>query len=235
MTTAPQDAPGSERLAKRVAALRGCSRRDAEWLIAQGAVAVDGQLATAPQQRVQPGQRVEVAPQARPQPLPPATLLVHKPAGLACDAPDFWAALQRDAADAAHGRPALPGLFSGQRCPAPLAPEESGLVVFTQVAGVARRLADDQAPLEHEFAVEIAGAVRDEALARLRPARTSVTAHSMQRTLLRLVLPGAAPGEALRLCQGLAPQAVRRLRIGRLPLAGLAPGQWRCLRPAERF
>ncbi|MFT3718160.1 S4 domain-containing protein [Pseudorhodoferax sp.] len=228
--------PHGERLAKRVAALRGCSRREAELLIAHGAVAVDGVPATAPQQRVRPGQRVDVAPDARPQPLPPATLLVHKPAGLACDAADFWAALQRDASDAAHGRPALPGLFMGQRCAAPLAAPESGLVVFTQVAGVARRLADAEAPLEHEFAVEIAGPVAPEALARLRPARASIAAHSAQRTLLRLVLPdGAAPGEALRLCLGLAPQAVRRLRIGRLPLAGLPPGHWRCLRPAERF
>ncbi len=223
-----------ERLAKRVAALHGCSRREAEMLIAQGAVTVDGLPATTPQQRVLAGQKVAVAQGARPQPLPPATLLVHKPAGLACDAPVFWAALQRDAADAAHGRPAVPGLFQGQRCVAPLATAESGLVVFTQVAGIARRLTDAEAPLQHEFAIEVAGAVPPEALGRLK---ASITGANPQRTLLRLVLSGAGPDEALRLCRaaGLAPQAVRRLRIGRLPLAGLAPGMWRCLRAQERF
>lgn len=223
-----------ERLAKRVAALRGCSRREAELLIAQGAVTVDGQPATTPQQRIQAAQQVAVAHGARPQPLPPATLLVHKPAGLACDAPDFWAALQRDAADASHGRPAVPGLFQGQRCVAPLADAESGLVVFTQVAGITRRLADAESPLQHEFAIEVPGAVDPELPARLK---ASVTGANPDRTLLRLVLPGAGPDEAWRRCRaaGLAPQAVRRLRIGRLPLAGLAVGQWRCLRAQERF
>jgi 23S rRNA pseudouridine2604 synthase len=29
--------------------------------------------------------------------------------------------------------------------------------------------------------------------------------------------------------------AMRRIRIGRVPLAGLQPGQWRYLAPHERF
>jgi 23S rRNA pseudouridine2604 synthase len=34
---------------------------------------------------------------------------------------------------------------------------------------------------------------------------------------------------------GLTIVAMRRIRIGRVPLAGLAPGQWRYLAPHERF
>jgi 23S rRNA pseudouridine2604 synthase len=30
-------------------------------------------------------------------------------------------------------------------------------------------------------------------------------------------------------------QGVKRLRVGKMPLAGLAPGQWRFLQPHERF
>ncbi|HZF82918.1 MAG TPA: S4 domain-containing protein, partial [Burkholderiaceae bacterium] len=55
-----------ERLSKRVAAQLSCSRREAEQLIAQGAVTVDGLAATLPQQRVGSGQRVAVATGARP-------------------------------------------------------------------------------------------------------------------------------------------------------------------------
>lgn len=232
--------PG-ERLAKRVAAQAGCSRREAEQLIALGAVTVDGAPATQPQQRVRCDQQVEVAAGVRPRALAPATLLVHKPAGLAWGDAEFWAHLQRDAQDAHqgphHGALAVPGLFAAQRCVAPLAPDESGLLVFTQVPGIARRLRDDAPLLEHEFSVEVPGAVDAGLLARLRPARASINRQSAERTGLRVVLNGAAPGQIDALCRaaGLAPDSVKRLRIGRLPLAGLALGQWRCLRPQERF
>lgn len=228
---------GGERLSKRVAAQLGCSRREAEQLIAQGAVSVDGQPATAPQQRVAAGQRVAVAPAASARPLAPATLLLHKPAGVDCADPKLWSQLQRDAADALHGRPAVPGLFMGQRCVAPLAPHESGLVVFTQVAGVARRLLDDAPLVEHEYTVDVEGEVDAGQLPRLRPARASIGSRREGRTGLRLVLHGPEPGQIDALCQAadLAPASLKRLRIGRLPLAGLEPGQWRCLRAHERF
>jgi len=34
---------------------------------------------------------------------------------------------------------------------------------------------------------------------------------------------------------GLRVVGLKRIRLGRLPMAGLAPGQWRYLRPGERF
>jgi len=230
-------APDGVRLAKRVAALAGCSRSEAEMLIAQGAVTVDGLPAAQPQQRVTPQQRVDVAAGARPQPLAPATLLLHKPAGLPCDAADLWARVQRDADDARRGRPAVPGLFAGQRCVAPLAESAGGLVVFTQVPGVARRLLDAAEPVEHEFSIEVEGAVDASRLQALQPARASIGHQSPERTGLRLVLPAPQAMQVEALCAraGLTLLALKRLRIGRLPLAGLAAGQWRVLRPQERF
>ena len=46
------------RLAKRVATLAGVSRREAELLIENGAVSVDGRPALLPQSRVHDSQRV---------------------------------------------------------------------------------------------------------------------------------------------------------------------------------
>lgn len=232
-----EDTDPGERLAKRVAAQLHCSRREAEQLVAQGAVTVDGEPATQPQQRVRADQRVAVAAGARPQAMAPATLLVHKPAGLDCNAPGFWARLQRDGQDALHGRPAVPGLFMHQRCVASLEAAESGLIVFSQVPGIARRLLDDAPLVEHEFAIEVNGAVQPEQLPRLRPARASISRQTETLTGLRVVLHGPEPGQIAALCRnaGLAPTVLRRLRIGRLPMAGLAPGHWRCLRPQERF
>ena len=54
------------RLAKRVAALAGVSRREAELLIENGAVRVDGRVVEVPAQRVRDAQQVDIQPGARP-------------------------------------------------------------------------------------------------------------------------------------------------------------------------
>jgi 23S rRNA pseudouridine2604 synthase len=71
--------PG-ERLAKRVAALVPCSRREAEQYIGGGWVRVDGRVVEEPQFRVQQ-QVVTLAREASLMDATPSTLLLHKPAG----------------------------------------------------------------------------------------------------------------------------------------------------------
>ena len=69
------------RLAKRLAQMLPCSRREAEQYIEGGWVRVDGQVVQTPQFKVLE-QRVELDPKARLDPVLPATLLLHKPAGI---------------------------------------------------------------------------------------------------------------------------------------------------------
>jgi 23S rRNA pseudouridine2604 synthase len=56
-------------------------------------------------------------------------------------------------------------------------------------------------------------------------------------TRLRFALKGIPPALVPWMCEqvGLRVTALKRIRIGRLPMAGLAPGKWRYLRPGERF
>ncbi len=56
----PPAATGSERIAKRLARAGLCSRREAERWIAEGRVAVEGEVLTSPAVVVQPGDRVTV-------------------------------------------------------------------------------------------------------------------------------------------------------------------------------
>jgi 23S rRNA pseudouridine2604 synthase len=65
----------------------------------------------------------------------------------------------------------------------------------------------------------------------------SIGRQSDEQTGLRFALKGALPGQIAHICDlaGLRIVAMRRLRIGRVPLAGLQPGQWRYLAPHERF
>lgn len=224
------------RLAKRVAALAGCSRRDAELLIDNGVVRVDGTVALAPQMRVLPTQRVEIEKNARPTPVPPVTVVLHKPAGVDIDPAAPLAGARRSDTDRSGLRP-LPRHLLDLRCVAPLGRRDSGLVVFTQVQGIERKLVEDAGILEHELQVEVQGDVMPEALQGMRPARVSVGSQREGRTVLRVAIKGPQPGQVSAMCEraGLQVLGVRRIRLGRVPLAGMAPGEWRYLHPDERF
>lgn len=246
------------RLAKRLAGMLACSRREAEQYIEGGWVSVDGVVVEEPQFRVR-DQAVVLSPDASLMTLPPVTLLLHKPA-------DYEA---RDAASAS-GDPAvrtaaslltvacrwpadrlgirpLKKHFSGAELATPLATAASGLVVFSQDWRVLRKLREDARLLEHEVIVEVSGNIRPGGLERLNrvdhgftldgavlpPAKVSWQSEAR----LRFALKGEVRGQIAHMCEsvGLTVTAMKRLRVGRVPLSQLPPGQWRYLLPHERF
>ncbi|OZA28987.1 MAG: RNA-binding protein [Hydrogenophilales bacterium 17-64-11] len=263
------------RLAKRVAELRACSRREAEQAIAGGWVRVDGVVIEEPQFRVT-DQHIEIDPLADPAQTQAVTLLLHKPPGYRTspsdDADDKAASLPhahqllgaaaRWAEDASGIRP-LKKHFARLTLYVPLETDASGLVVFTQDWRVARKLTEDAATLEHEVIVEVAGELIPHGLKRLNQgipfhpqgaghgcndAKASTTAPDgrtppaikvswQNENRLRVALKGAQIGQIAHLCEavGLRVVSMKRIRLGRVPLAQLPPGQWRYLYPGERF
>lgn len=235
------------RLAKRVAELRACSRREAEQLIAGGWVRVDGIVVEEAQFRIG-GQHIEIDPQANPGQAEPVTLLLHKPTGYqTADGDKPASQLLTPAAlwaeDASGIRP-LKKHFARLSLLAPLETDASGLVVFTQDWRVARKLTEDAATLEHEVIVEVVGELAPDGLKRLNRGipyhgRTppAIKVSWQNETRLRVALKGAQPGQIAHLCEavGLKVLSMKRIRLGRVPLAQLPPGQWRYLRPDERF
>jgi 23S rRNA pseudouridine2604 synthase len=133
----------------------------------------------------------------------------------------------------------LPAHAKGQNCMTPLETGASGLVVYTQDWRIERKLHEDAGVMEHEVMVDVAGPVSPEQLVRFErsPARVSIGRQADDQTGLRFALKGARPGQIAHLCDnaGLRILAMRRIRIGRVPLSGLQPGQWRYLSPHERF
>ncbi len=232
------------RLSKAVAALVPCSRREAEQYIAEGWVRVDGRTVDEPQFRVAATQRVEIDPQARLLPVTPATLLLHKPAGTDTEeARALLAPAGRWAGDTSgirHSKSHAVGLKALLALPR----EASGLAVFSQDARVVRKLTEEAAWVEQELLVEVAGTISPDGLARLahglvRDGRPLPPAHVswQSEARLRFAGKGIAPEGIAWMCAqvGLERVALRRIRIGRIPMAGLPAGQWRYLRPGERF
>lgn len=235
------------RLAKRVAELRACSRREAEQLIAGGWVKVDGIVVEEPQFRVA-GQRIEIDPLADLGQAEPVTLLLHQPPGDRTTVADPPAAQLFSAAtlwgDDASGIRPLKMHFTQLTSCVPLEPAASGLVVFTQDWRVARKLTEDAATLEHEIIVEVAGELAPDGLKRLNrgipyQGRTppAIKVSWQNETRLRVALKGAQPGQIAHLCEavGLQVLSMKRIRLGGVSLGKVPPGQWRYLRGDERF
>ncbi|MEK6662691.1 MAG: rRNA pseudouridine synthase [Pseudomonadota bacterium] len=232
------------RLAKRLIELIACSRREAELYIAGGWVMVDGRVVEEPQFMVSQ-QEVTLHPEASLTPLEPVTILFHQaPAtGSHADAAQQIRADTR-AADDPSGIRMLKQHFVRLTPCTPLEPNASGLLVFTQDWRVARKLIDDAAKIEQEYVVEVAGEIAPDGLKRLchglsfnGRALPSIKVSWQNETRLRFALKGVQSGQIAHMCEkvGLQVMAMKRIRLGRVSMAKLPPGQWRYLLPHERF
>lgn len=235
------------RLAKCVADLARCSRTEAEQYIKGGWVSVDGRVVEDPAHPVTTGV-VELDPAARLEAVEPATVLLHKPVGF----------------DTISGRRAAAGLVqpetrwsddpSGVRMLerhfhrltplVPLETDASGLMVLTQDGRVWRRLTEDIEGIEQEFIVEVSGDIAPYGLRKLNhglqyngralpPCKVSW----QNEIRLRFAIKGVQPGQLRDMCAqvGLDVVAIRRIRIGKVPLAKMPVGTWRYLPVGERF
>lgn len=238
----------SVRLSKRVADQFICSRREAENYIEGGWVRVDGHTVEESGARVTFDQLIELADHARADDHKPATFIVHKPAGY--DMAGGIDPLQKLITSATQ----MPGDRSKRHfvkkdlshleLVMALEAQASGLVILTQEHGISRKFAADRAKIEQEYIVEVTGALSPEGLRRLNhglswqgkpltPAKVSW----QNETHLRFALKNPPDGLLQDMCGqvGLEVQSIKRIRVGRIPMAGLPVGQWRYLLGYERF
>ena len=244
------------RLAKYLAHMLDCSRSQAEQYIEGGWVRVNGVVVEEPQHRVL-DQKVELDPNASLLELVPVTLLLNKPPGYAAG---LHADIGRNASpvsqllvaanhakDDGSGIRPLKKHFNALTLVTPLATPASGLVVLTQDWRVARKLSEDASVMEHEVIVDVSGALVPGGLERLNRIDHGFTFNGVllppakvswqNETRLRFALKGERPGQLAFMCEsvGLQVLAMKRIRIGRVPLSSLPAGQWRYLLPHERF
>ena len=238
------------RLAKRVAEMIPCSRNEAEQYIAGGWVSVDGVVVEEPGARVLDDQEVMIDDDASLVEVLPVTILLHKPvglnAGIGDEGVDATRVLGPDTllqADHFKQRFLRRHLAKLTLC-APLETSASGLVVYTQDFRVARKLVDEGPRVEQEYIVEVSGTLREGGLALLNhglpfngkpiaPMKVSW----QNETRLRFALKGVKPGQLEHMCRmvNLTVVSMKRIRIGRVPMASLSSGHWRYLYDHEKF
>lgn len=238
----PAPRPG-ERLAKRVAEMVPCSRREAEQYIEGGWVRVDGQLVEEPQFRVL-NQVIELDKNATLMGNTQVTLVLHKPPGYADGEDDddedvpaqrrekktpprsarqlLTAAHRAD--DDASGITLLKRHFTGLSAPVPLEVGAGGLLVFTQDWRVERKLTEDAGVIEHEVIVEIEGEAAPETLLRLNQGlssdghplprvKVSVNSSGEGKSKLRFAVKGTHPGLIAYLCERVGLRILSMKRI----------------------
>jgi 23S rRNA pseudouridine2604 synthase len=185
---APQDAD-TERLAKRVAQMVPCSRREAEQYIEGGWVRVNGVVVEEPQFRVL-AQTITMDPDASLLNLTAITLILNKPPGW-LDGTDDEDDEDEEAPPARHAQRGrapqvqnartllstsshyahdasevrmLKRHFNHLDGMVQLETGASGLLVFTQDWRTERKLSEDIGAMEHELIVDVKGEVLPEAL-----------------------------------------------------------------------
>ena len=227
-----------------------CSRREADRLIEQGLVLVNGESIDQLGVRVDPASSICLAPAAVLQRQALVTVLLNKPPGIVSNLPEQGYAeatsliQQRTYAgnknQAATPAPAASSLHVAGR----LDIDSSGLLVLTQDGSIARELISPNSVIEKEYRVRVAGNITPKRIQQLRHGLEldgrllcPATVNQSGPERLVFVLTEGRKRQIRRMCElvELKVLTLVRTRIGKVHLGRLARGQWRYLGPGETF
>jgi 23S rRNA pseudouridine2605 synthase len=228
----------AERLHKRIAASGICSRRAAEVLIAEGRVAVNGEVVTAMGVLVTPDDLIEVDGEAIGF-AKTYTLVMNKPVGVVTTLSD------------PQGRPTvkrlLPDLGVQIKPVGRLDMESEGLLLFTNDGELANRLTHPRYKVDKEYEVVVTGHPDEKDLERLRkgvyieggttaPAEVERKGQVTGTTqTLRITIHEGRKRQVRLMCDAIGHPVVnlKRVRIGPLVLRKLPRGACRMLTQSE--
>lgn len=239
-----------QRLSKIMAAKGLCSRREADYLIENGWVRVNGKVVDELGAKVLPTVTIDLDARAKNVLGKQVTILYHKPIGVVSGQPEgrYKAAMEclslENQADRKTSTPFQPAMLKGLAPAGRLDIDSTGLLVLTQDGRIAKQLIDANSTVEKEYLVRVEGELTDRGLEMLRyglsldgealkPARVSW----QNEDQLRFILNEGKKRQIRRMCEivGLKVVGLKRVRIGRVMLGDLPVGQWRLLTPEERF
>jgi 23S rRNA pseudouridine2604 synthase len=236
-----------QRVNKWLAQSGMCSRREAEQLISDGLVSIDGEVVEDVGRKILPGQTLILADRATAKLDAAITYMIHKPKGVVSAQPDpgqvpaaRLLTRQNQWGDAPAAIPQ-----SGDLLPpiGRLDKDSRGLLLLSADGVVAKAVIGPQSDLEKEYRVAVMGALTEEKIEllrhgleldgrELRPAEVELI--SEQR--LRFVLREGRNRQIRRMCELVELKVVDlfRVRIGPLDMGDMPEGRWRPLTSEER-
>lgn len=234
------------RLNKWMAQLGLCSRREAEALIGDGAVTVDGERVSEPGHKILPGQTMELTGKAAQKLDDQLTVVLHKPVGFvsAQPEPEQTPAIRLATEANLIGKsPKVPGRSTNFAPLGRLDMDSRGLLLLSEDGVLAKAVIGPASDLEKEYLVSVKGQVTPQAIAKLRHGLSldgrrlkAAKVDQISPGRLRFVLREGRNRQIRRMCElvGLEVVDLYRNRIGPLDIGSLPEGKWRALTSEER-
>jgi 23S rRNA pseudouridine2604 synthase len=235
-----------QRVNKWLAQSGVCSRREAEALIAEGLVSIDGEVVEDVGRKIEPGQTLVLADKAQQALTSAMTIIIHKPRGIVSSQPEpgqipAVRLLTREAQWPPYGP--VPDRDSKLAPVGRLDMESRGLLLMSEDGVVAKAVIGPQSNLEKEYLVAVMGELTEDKMAllrhgleldgrQLRPAEVSLASEMR----LRIVLKEGRNRQIRRMCDLVELKVVDlfRIRVGPLTLGDMPEGRWRHLTADER-
>ena len=222
-----------------------CSRREAEGLIAEGLVSIDGEVVRDAGRKIEPGQTLSLNDRGEAALASGVTILMHKPLGYVSGQPepDKIPAVRLLTEANRVGEGAVPAEDASLPPIGRLDEDSRGLLMLSSDGVVAKAVIGPQSRLDKEYLVRIEGDVTEKKLALLRRglmldgrilkyARVS----RMEQNRLRFILTEGRNRQIRRMCEMVDLEVIDllRIRVGPIHLNNLPEGKWRMITPEER-
>ena len=222
-----------------------CSRREADALIADGLVSVDGEVVADAGRKLEPGQTLTLNDRATAALAEGVTIVMHKPLGFVSGQPE------------PNKLPAVRLVTDNNRVAEGVTPADEvslppigrldedsrGLLLLSSDGVVAKAVIGPESDLDKEYLVRVTGDITEKKLKilrhglmldgrQLKPAYVS----RMESFRLKFILREGRNRQIRRMCEMVDLEVVDliRVRIGPLKLDNLPEGKWRMLTPEER-
>jgi len=223
-----------------------CSRREADALIADGRVSIDGESVTDAGRKILPGQTLTLDQGGASQLDARVTVIYNKPVGIVSGQPEpgeIPAASMIRRTNVFGPAYVFPDRNTGLAPVGRLDKDSHGLLILSNDGVLAKAIIGPQSDLEKEYHVRVRGKLFEAKIEwlrhgleldgrKLKPAKVDQTGVQT----LTFVLKEGRNRQIRRMCYMCELEVVdlRRVRIGGLSLGNLPEGQWRLLTPQER-
>ena len=243
--TRTHDGPEPVRLNKFMGQSGICSRREADALIADGLVSIDGAVVTDAGRKIEPGQTLTLSDGATAALSEGMTILLHKPLGYVSGQPepDKIPAVRLLTEANRVGDGPVPAADASFPPIGRLDEDSRGLLLLSTDGVVAKAVIGPESKLDKEYLVRVTGDVTEKALKilrhglmldgrQLKPAYVS----RMETQRLKFILREGRNRQIRRMCDmvGLEVVDLIRIRVGPIKLDNLPEGKWRVITAEER-
>ena len=237
------------RLSKLMSQRGLCSRREADRLIEQGLVRVDGELVNTLGIKFSDKVKIELTKRAQTIQNERVTIMINKPVGyVSGQAEDGYIPAVRlitKENQSEHDRTDLKikaAHFNGLAPAGRLDIDSQGILILTQDGRVAKQLIGENSDLEKEYLVRVEGDIKEEQITKLcfglsldgKPLKRAKV-RRLNPEQLQFILIEGKKRQIRRMCEAvdLRVTGLKRVRVGELRLGKLAEGQWRFVLPEE--